>query len=348
MWKTTSSRRTQILSVSQFETLDICLRKWWLERVARLKVDIRPYLIYGDTLHEQLERWYRQEELYQPGWDEELTSEQAHQIRQRITRAEEVGIIRRQEPVPLVELPICLLLGEGFRDDTGIPYACQADTYIDKEGIRRVKVPERLLDGSSLPTGWDELGYLVGYIDICNPPNIFEDHKSTKNKRYAKKRGDVTTSTQMLSYSGRLFYEYPGMDQVLARYNIFLKDPEAAEPVYRVEDYITRRQAAVRWSSLLQRARLMKRLRSIAPRVGAKDDPDRAANYKQVPGKEKDPKLRACNMYRGCQFRDLCFGRCSHVQLTNKLDNLKPVNTTTSTGPKVVRNPKWPNNSRSK
>ena len=45
------------ISASQLGTFSDCERKWWLERMEKLPVPPRGYLVFGTVLHACLERW---------------------------------------------------------------------------------------------------------------------------------------------------------------------------------------------------------------------------------------------------------------------------------------------------
>lgn len=78
-WKEKTKRRHLILSASQFETWELCKRKWWLEKIRRLNVIQKSSFTFGTVLHAVIERWMQADErgygkdgkpvdLYPEGW----------------------------------------------------------------------------------------------------------------------------------------------------------------------------------------------------------------------------------------------------------------------------------------
>lgn len=320
--------RTRNTSVSQLETFDLCPRKWWLFRVARLKEPQKHHFKVGTALHDVAERYLTgSKELYPSGWDAELHEFESHWIQQMAAEAIAQGLWS-YTPGSQVEWPLSMLVGDEHRDRRGLPLVGKSQIRTTEEGIRVVEAPTALVDGSPLPAKWDRLPFLAGFIDFMTlqPPRV-RDHKTAKNRRYGKKRSDITESTQMLVYSCLPFTLDPNLMQVDAGYNVFLKDEAAANPVYEVSDIITVDQAAARWDTVIKMVTATEYFRESAPRVGDDKNDQRAANWRQVPGAidtyRGDPKQikERCDAFGGCPFRDLCFGRCSHDQLTRRMDN---------------------------
>lgn len=310
-------------SSSQIETARLCLRKWWFDKVAALKQPPKSYFVIGDRLHSMGERvLLGSEELYLLGWDDDLDDEQAQWLKD-VTRIAIQKDVWPQNDLNRVEVPICMLIGESLtRYD--MPLLCKAEVKTSDKGIRYIDTPQTLIDGSPLPDGHDELPYFAGFIDHWIPyqsriPEIW-DHKTAKNLRYRKRKKQIKEAVQALVYPCFGFAQFPYLDRILFGYNVFIKDLEVTDPdkrVYTVFDHITKSEAAKHWQRTIADIRVMAKLAQDHPRVGGRKDPERGANWKDVPG-AMDPK--ACEAYGGCHCKDLCMGRCNHIQLANQLE----------------------------
>ena len=321
--------RMRNTSISQIEVAELCLRKWWLQRVAAVKVPRRRAFSVGDSMHQVAEHFHKGEhDIYPQGWDDKLSDEERHWLKTRVGEAIAAGVWQ-VIPGSLVEVPVCLLLGA--RDSRGLPLVAQPNLThrTDKQTgalVRVIDQPTQLIDGSLLPAGWDSLPYLSAFIDLFDPDHILPkviDHKSAKNKRYAKKKKDIAESVQMLTYSA-----YPmsilNVDQVLCRYNVFLKDMSARNGAFEVSDTINIDQVIERWNRTLQSASTMENVRKCVP-AGEKKDPERGIDFRRVEGAvdtRNDQVIRkVCGAFGGCEYREACHGMCSIVQLTTKLDD---------------------------
>lgn len=96
------------ISPSQVATFLECPRKWWFQSAMKMpdaKIDPTAFN-YGNTLHEVAERFLRADDqgrdesgqpvdLYPAGWDKKVQRAEAIQIKDRIEKAIEKGVLRR-------------------------------------------------------------------------------------------------------------------------------------------------------------------------------------------------------------------------------------------------------------
>jgi len=341
--------RPRNTSVSQGEMQNRCWRLWWLQRVARVREPQRQHFLVGGIMHEVIERVLRGEALLYPtGWDQGLTTGEAEWVQEAVARGRAQGLLQL-EPGSYVEWPLVLLVGEEHLDVRGIPLVGQASIETAEDGRRVITPPTSLIDGSPLPPGWDRLPHLVGFIDHYHPrigmdvPPKVRDQKSAKNRRYGKKKHDIRESLQMLAYACLPFGMFPDVEEADAGYNVFLKDPNAAHPVYAVSDRIHVEDSRARWRSFIDQTEYGEQLRKSFPMVGTRDSVGRAEHWRQVPGAvdiyQNDPKQikERCDAFGGCPFRDLCFGRCNHEQITKRLDTAVAAGDVAATTPSTTQ-----------
>lgn len=337
----TSTKRRNT-SISQIETAELCLRKWWLSRCAYVRRPRQQHFIVGDRMHAVAERFHQGErELFPAGWDAGLTDEQRHWLQVRTAEAIEAGVWQIR-PGSWIEMPVCMIVSPDLLDEKRMPLIAEARIVYEQdretgEEIRIIDRPTKLLDGSPLPPRWDVLPFLAAWIDIYDPGgNILPcviDHKSAKNKRYAKKKEDIKQSVQMLTYSCYPFATTE-CERVEGRYNVILKDMKAKNGVFEVSDLITLKEASDRWLRNVTMVQMMEMYRDRVT-AGEKKDPDRAKDFKRVPGAADymNKKLidRVCGAFGGCEYRDACHGMCSISQLTRRLDDQRANLTTQKT-----------------
>lgn len=329
-------RRRKNTSVSQIETQQLCLRKWWLQRVARFQEPERHHFLIGGRFHDVAERYLAGErQIYPDGWEVGLNPEEVEWAKNRVEFAIREGIWQ-VIPGSYVEWPLVLLVGQEHLDRNGIPLVGSSVVVEDEKGVRRIQEPTSLLDGRPLPAGWDRLPHLVGFIDHYIPqlplPGVW-DHKTAKNRRWGKKQGDIRTSTQMLVYPCVPFSQYPEITEVEAGYNVFIKDLQAKVPGYQIRDIVRRDESAARWQSVIEITETAKTLRETYPRVGDDTNPERAQHWRQVPGAvdifkgNKKAIEERCGAFGGCPYRAMCFGQCSDTQLAHRLDQARKAQT---------------------
>src|SRR5690349_24175592 len=62
-WQEQRTVKLLVLSPTQLETADLCLRKWWLERVRKLPVPSIKAQVFGTVLHGVIERFLGADDL---------------------------------------------------------------------------------------------------------------------------------------------------------------------------------------------------------------------------------------------------------------------------------------------
>ena len=170
-WKEKRSRRLMVLSASQFETFELCARKWWLKFVRGLPEPDSKSTIFGSILHAVIERYLSGDkqgrdsngfpiDLYPPGWtrainrydknkvDGEVSPGEADTIRRLMTTAIEQGVIEcfdnreieHEFQVTLSKLPCWKCSGAGkltcntCRGSGSICGKCAAHLSVDDSG----------------------------------------------------------------------------------------------------------------------------------------------------------------------------------------------------------------------
>ncbi|MBD3387425.1 MAG: hypothetical protein GF414_00590 [Candidatus Altiarchaeales archaeon] len=168
---------------------------------------------------------------------------------------------------------------------------------------------------------------MAAFIDVYDPdggilPKVI-DHKSAKNRRYAKKADDILVSTQMLTYGCYPLVQYPSCDQVEGVYNVLLKDMSAKKGTFSVRNTMSKQLIVDRWTKNLHTVRTMQDIRNQLP-VGDKKDPLRGSSYRQIEGavdtRNDQIIKRVCGAFGGCPYKDACHGMCSIEQLTRRYD----------------------------
>lgn len=327
-------RKRRNTSISQIETAELCVRKWWLNRVAYVRRPRQQHFIVGDRMHAVAERFHQGDpELFPPGWDTGLTDAQRHWLQVRTAEAIQEGVWQIR-PGSLIEMPVCMIVSPDLFDERRMPLMAEVRIVYEQdretgEEIRIIDRPTRLLDGSPLPERWDALPYLAAWVDIYDPGSgilpVVIDHKSAKNRRYAKRKEDIKTSVQMLTYSCYPFAT-TRCERVEGRYNVILKDMEAKKGVFEVSDLINCKEAADRWLRNVTMVQMMEMYRNRVV-AGEKKDPARAKDFSKVPGavdyRNEALIKKACSAFGGCEYRDACHGMCSIEQLTRRLDKQK-------------------------
>lgn len=302
-------------SASQMKTFEDCKRKWWLEKRAKVRTVQKQFLIIGTALHAVAERYQKREPLYPPAWDRGTTPEQAAWIRSRSDRAIALGLWQA-DPSLQFEAPVCALVGPV--NHRGLPVLAQAEVSKSPEGVNIIAPPTTLIGGQPMPLGWLKWPYLVGFIDVLDlrsaVPRVL-DHKTTKNRRYAKTPNSLATDTQMLSYSSVVLAMRGDADTTEVQHNVFIKEGATLEAsVYAVKAKIKLDAAAGFWHHAIDVALEMKNISDTVP-VGVGEA--RANNFEAVEGVMES---RVCDAYGKCPFKDACYGHKSIVQVVRTLD----------------------------
>jgi hypothetical protein len=264
-----------VVSASQIESWDSCRRKWWFQKVQRLPELDKGFQIYGNVIHSVADRFFGADDLgydratgkpvdlYPAGWEKSYD---------RTDKTRLLGTVSPQE-----QAQIKLLVRKAI--ETGI-WVRHAGREPEASFFR--KLSDRLA--------------IIGYIDLMLPREV-QDHKSTKNMRYAKSAKDLESNTQLFIYAKEclLRAEERGekLDSVVVRHNTFSKDPSnpivqsvrAELPAERIEEF---------WQLVIETAKDMRTLKraGIAPEM-----------WSAVPGPESKD---TCQDYGGCPFLTIC------------------------------------------
>ena len=266
------------LSISQIKTGKDCLRKNWLEKVAKLPIIFSESTTRGSILHECAERWLEAEHTIDP------SSPQWESI------FPEDWFIKteKKQSVPISEEErswVRRILAKAINDRELIRYPNQMvewqflEELIPKEGDK--------------PAVW-----LVGYSDLCVGNDTIIDHKSCKNFRWTCNE-DPTSD------------KYVGGDIQLNCYGYFLakhKLETEGTPLpshvhvrhiqYGYEDErVKHAKASTPWSDVL------KTLEDIKDTARIIRD---ARSEKSFEGVREN--LSACGAFGGCKFKDICGG----------------------------------------
>lgn len=291
-WRELRKRDSIIVSASQFETANLCLRKWWLEKVRKLPVPSSTAQIFGDCLHGVVERYLQAPpneqgmELYPPGW---------HITKNRFT-GEPSG-----ETSPDEQALIKKLVRKAI--DEGIIHR-EPDGMVERAFRRRMT---------------DHKGVMVsvqGFVDYDIPGEI-QDHKTSKNTRYLKTKKSLPKALPMLLYGyEHALFRFADQGKkipatIRLRHNQFVKDPDKLI-VRKVSVPVTFDDLQVQWNSCIETAKKMVSVRKKAEKWS--DCPD--------PVSPRD----ACNAYGGCPFMKICHGSDSEYTYKKRLEKgqLKP------------------------
>jgi RecB family exonuclease len=276
-WRESRQRKHLIISASQIESFRLCHRKWWLNKVRKLKEPQKGSLTFGTVLHSIIERYQKADELgrgpdgrpvdlYPPGWEKALD---------RYTGQPDGEVDEREQQLikVLVEKAI-------------------ADGVLERR-------PGRQVESDFRRTVIDQGTHvqIVGFIDVSSHDQV-EDHKSAKNTKYTKTAKTLGQSPQMLIYAMELIYRawdrgLTPPSKIRLRHNIYVKDYEKPF-VKKVEAEVTVEEALAEWNRVTADAQAMTELR------------DKIEFWHEI----ADPvNLNAsCNAFGGCAFRSICSG----------------------------------------
>lgn len=264
------------ISPSDLEDAELCLRKHWYKKVAKVPEVMKGSTTFGTVLHGVVERYLRADDLgrdpdgnpvdlYPPGW--EIATE-------RDGRTDSINPLEQSLVKKLVDAAI-------------------------EEGIL-VRTPGREIEWKwNFPA--PELEGVVrlnGKIDVLLPGGAVDDHKTSKSMRYAKGKAELKRSIQMVLYSMaaeiRGFQRgEPPIETFTLSHNVYCKDPDDLR-VRRTSATLTRPEVDSTYTSrILPLMRRMVKVREVD-------------KWHQV-----DPPLdmaKACNAFGGCSFASICNG----------------------------------------
>jgi len=275
------------VSASQLKTFDLCPRKWFLGKVARLPGSKKVYgHTFGTVLHARIEAWLRASpngrnpdgspfEHYPEGWwkgdeGEEVLPEDRDLIKGLISDAIHAGYLLRS-PQQQVEKEFFVLMSGSSQDPV----------------------------------------ILKGFIDLVLPGEIV-DHKGTKSMRYAltedqpkdegvpladRPKSRLRKDLQLSLYAKVLMDQSPEvLEEVRVTHNIF---DRTLGTVHQRSTVIPREEIEATWSRCTDMALDMQ---------AAKALPEK--QWKEVEGRYGTPAMdSACNAYGGCPYLTMCMGR---------------------------------------
>lgn len=320
-----------VVSPSQLDTAESCLRKWWFERIIKLPTIQKDYLTFGTLFHSVVERWLAADrvgrvpspfngrpdcvwqdgplkgqklgdpvDLFPEGWTEleergrtyKINSQEAALIKRLVTESIEDGVIQR---------------------------------YEGREMERAVQLP--VIEGAEL---W-------GFIDVEVPEGI-HDHKTygPGGKRYLKRdgpkddgrpipittpyeKGDGTSPNcvghdrKMLTYAWDHLLRN-GNDPVLVRHNQIPRFHDESVRPKSVEAWVSADRLAQHW------AHVQEVTSSMVP-LAAEKNPQR---WRDIPGPRDsfEQDLNACAKYGGCAFRTICARTESPTTYKTRVDRV--------------------------
>lgn len=300
-WKESRERRMLILSASQISTAHLCVRKWWLERVRKLRVqEDTGKFVFGSIFHACVERYLEADDqgrdrktgkavdLFPDGWMNEYDRYSPEKITGTINE-EEAGIIKS-------------LITKGIEAGVLAPYP---DRRIEREFRWNIGKVDSV-DGYEPVTV-----QIVGFID-CDSRNTVIDHKTTSDMRYALSPKALSEDIQMLLYGNELLADIKARtgkepEQIVLRHNQFCKKPSKLA-VRSTETTVTVRYLRQMWETIIfPTIEKMVRFR------------DQANSWAELP--EPATSYKACNKYGGCNYMNICGGRLTESQMERRLDN---------------------------
>lgn len=146
---------------------------------------------------------------------------------------------------------------------------------------------------------------IVGFIDLQGPDWI-QDHKSTKNMRYAKSPAKLAENGQMLLYAKQLLIKAkergePFPNNITLRHNVFCKEGT----IRKTEVQVTPLLVENHWHRFTQDVIEMEKIRQTKNTVFEIPEPATGSN--------------ACNAYGGCPFRSICSGQETEEKYEKRL-----------------------------
>lgn len=292
------SRTFLRISASQIESFDEagaggggCRRKWWSDSVARVREPATAAQAFGTVLHSVIERFLGADDLgyapsqpgrppepvdiYPRGWERPMDREGAAQpgalfadeqalVKDIIAQAIASGMLSRRVG-RRIEAPIYLPVLAASGGLPGVGLSGFADL---------IHTPVDLADES--PEAWE-----------------VQDHKSVKNRRYAKTEATLRTNHQVLIYAKWLLTEARKMGAnpktIRVRHNNYPKVSDMA-PWFVVVD-LTVEQIEAHWVRIEQIAHEMRVARVKAFRITDLDLPESG---------------KPCQAYGGCPLFMVC------------------------------------------
>lgn len=164
---------------------------------------------------------------------------------------------------------------------------------IDKGHLvrRKGRQPERYISRPILVD--DDVVQLTGKLDVEDETG-FEDHKSTKAKKWTKDAAGLASDAAMMFYAVDWCRRHGEAVQVRMRYNYFLKDPSRPE-TWPIEAYVAR--------AVVEHFEQHELLPTVRAMVAVAKSGLTEEQWEQVEG----PKTQdVCTAYGGCPFATIC------------------------------------------
>lgn len=339
-WKELRTVRLLQVSASQMEKFQLCRRKWWLDHVRKLPSPPIAPGTFGDVLHKVLERYLKADgtgrdtsgnavNLYPDKWtaaanrytgetEGEISTAEASVIQKLVEASIEGGVLERLpdreieveftdtileqkchkcEGCGKTQCPTCGDAGDALTDGETCP-DCGT-----KDGGGIVTCPDCKGDGKGVTVT------VKGFVDYLTPDGI-QDHKSTKNMKYAKSKNDLTKDVQMMTYGKQLLEALkadgkPLPEKIYFRHNVYCKDPNNLK-VRKTEVFVTPEDVFSFWETLKVMAREMTVVRRASE------------SWHHVQGPENT--AHACNAYGGCHYRGICSGMESEEEYAKRME----------------------------
>ena len=266
-WKSFDYKSYKLVtSPSAMETADDCMRKWWFQKVMRLKEPQKHFTKLGDVFHEVCERWLEADDngrdangdevnVFPDGWADVLDYGQEAVVRSIFKAFVDEGVLRRTP-----------------------------GRHVEKS----FQIP--VIPGASI----------MGFADVWTPLGI-EDHKTSKSRRWLKSREALAECIQMMAYAAAWCFEEmakgkkPEDLKLELRHNQGITDPEDLFVKPTSKD-VTAADVAAFWDGkiipLVKRMLYWKQA-ALPPESWAKVDGPK-------------PRKGICKKYGGCPFQGIC------------------------------------------
>ncbi len=276
------------LSPSQYETAELCTRKWWFGYgPTKLPRPPGKGTDFGSVVHAICERFLLADETGRvpappAGSDHALLGGVAVPVwKDGPFKGQAQGNPADIFPPDWNKVDGRTLNGSESAMAKTLYEAAVEGGVLERRPGREIEKP---VEGPIIP-GWE----LVGYIDVAYPDEI-EDHKSMGQIRYALSPKKLAQATQMLTYAYSLIQADPNLDLVRLRHNVWSKSPLK---VRKIEVPVTRAQIMANWALFQEKARYLTEWKTFD------------GVWQDVPGPHANG---ACSKYGGCPYRGICSG----------------------------------------
>jgi PD-(D/E)XK nuclease superfamily len=300
-----------ILSASQLKTAQLCRRKRYLERVAKLPTPKSRGAVFGTILHGCLERFLEADhlgrdkrtkqpvDLFPEGWDSVVTLEIPSEKDGNKPKTEEVfacdvepdqirWAVRSDEASAWESATIKKLVARAIEDGV-----------VERRAGGRVE--------RSFLVSYPNLGAsLTGFIDYCDDRSAdIDDHKTTKNARYLLSKEKLKFDLQMNLYSAVRLQEIAETGSALPElvaltHNGFIRGTSPDEELRGVKP----QPSAVRKTTVRLPATEVVDYwnQTIVPLIRQVVEDAQLTDPFAIP----DPDAGACSAYGGCPFLGIC------------------------------------------